>query len=65
MIEVAPALDAGESIGQVCWPTYRHLLSREYDPTYASTDRNPLRVIAHCDVDAAYAQCATLLTSRS
>ena len=22
-----------------------------------TTNRNPLRVIAHCDVDAAYAQC--------
>lgn len=32
-------------------PTYRHLLS----PT-AQTPWNPLRVIAHCDIDAAYAQ---------
>lgn len=30
--------------------TYRHLLSTSYEP------ENPLRVIAHCDVDAAYAQ---------
>jgi len=30
--------------------TYRHLLSSSFDPS------NPLRVIAHCDVDAAYAQ---------
>lgn len=30
--------------------TYRHLLSTTYEP------ENPLRVIAHCDVDAAYAQ---------
>ncbi|ORY22231.1 hypothetical protein BCR39DRAFT_551866 [Naematelia encephala] len=32
-------------------PTYRHLLS----PT-AQTPSNPLRVVAHCDIDAAYAQ---------
>lgn len=31
-------------------PTYRHLLSSNFEP------HNPLRVIAHCDVDAAYAQ---------
>lgn len=30
--------------------TYRHLLSTTFEPN------NPLRVIAHCDVDAAYAQ---------
>lgn len=30
--------------------TYRHLLSTSFEPS------NPLRVIAHCDVDAAYAQ---------
>lgn len=32
-------------------PTYRHLLSAG-----SLTPLNPLRVIAHCDVDAAYAQ---------
>lgn len=31
--------------------TYRHLLSPQ-----AMTTSNPLRVIAHCDIDAAYAQ---------
>lgn len=40
--------------------TYRHLLSTTYEPTYVGsgiTPSNPFRVIAHCDVDAAYAQC--------
>ncbi|WWD19039.1 hypothetical protein CI109_103497 [Kwoniella shandongensis] len=32
-------------------PTYRHLLSPQ-----AMTVSNPLRTIAHCDIDAAYAQ---------
>ncbi|AFR95649.2 DNA polymerase eta subunit [Cryptococcus neoformans C23] len=32
-------------------PTYRHLLSLQ-----ALTPANPLRTIAHCDIDAAYAQ---------
>ncbi|KIR29048.1 DNA polymerase eta subunit [Cryptococcus deuterogattii LA55] len=32
-------------------PTYRHLLSPQ-----ALTTANPLRTIAHCDIDAAYAQ---------
>lgn len=65
MDEVIQAQGAGERVGQVAWPTYRHLFSREYDARYAVTYRNPLRVIAHCDVDAAYAQCTALLTSRS
>nr|KIR84927.1 DNA polymerase eta subunit [Cryptococcus tetragattii IND107] len=32
-------------------PTYRHLLSPQ-----ALTTANPLRTVAHCDIDAAYAQ---------
>lgn len=32
-------------------PTYRHLLAAT-----SLTPYNPLRVIAHCDIDAAYAQ---------
>lgn len=39
--------------------TYRHLLSQT-----AFTSANPLRVIAHCDLDAAYAQvCAYMQLS--
>lgn len=38
-------------------PTYRHLLS----PT-SLTPWNPLRVIAHCDIDAAYAQFEAVRT---
>ena len=38
-----------EGAGQA--PTYRHLLNLQ-----AMTVFNPLRTIAHCDIDAAYAQ---------
>ncbi|WFD07568.1 DNA-directed DNA polymerase [Malassezia vespertilionis] len=34
--------------------TYKHLFSTNFEPA------NPLRVIAHCDVDAAYAQLSPL-----
>ncbi|WVQ81880.1 hypothetical protein IAT38_004007 [Cryptococcus sp. DSM 104549] len=37
--------------GKAVVPTYRHLLSPQ-----AMTPMNPLRCIAHCDIDAAYAQ---------
>ncbi|WVQ74905.1 hypothetical protein IAR50_004513 [Cryptococcus sp. DSM 104548] len=41
---------ARKSHGKVA-PTYRHLLSPQ-----ALTPANPLRAVAHCDIDAAYAQ---------